>query len=158
MRSALFWFLLTVGCSTFAVGQQAHSAVQEAQQKAKTSERQTDQPQASGAKQQSGGRVLSKLNHSLPLPRNQTHHAAPGATQARSARGIQSSNAAARALSDNHATSNLRSVQLHTAPRPAQSPGNVRHHNSNPAILGGSRNPSVANASALNGTHMSRRP
>jgi hypothetical protein len=159
MRNALIWFLLTVGCSTFAVGQQPHSAVQEAQQTAKTSGRQTDQRQASGAKQPSGGSVLSKANHPLPLPKNQTHRAAPSSTQARSSGAIQSSNTAARALSDNHATSNLRSVQLHTAPRAAaHSPGDVRHHSPNPAILGGSANPSVANTGALNGTRMSRKP
>jgi hypothetical protein len=159
MRNALIWFLLTVGCSTFAVGQQPHSAVQEAQQTAKTSGRQTDQRQASGAKQPSGGSVLSKANHPLPLPKNQTHRAAPSATQARSAGGFQLSNTAASALSDNHAKSNLRSVQLHTAPRAAaHSPGDVRHHSPNPAILGGSANPSVANTGALNGTRMSRKP
>jgi hypothetical protein len=159
MRKALICFFLAVGCSTFAVGQQAHSGVQEAQQKAKTSGRQTDQRQASGPKQPSGGGVLSKTNHPLPLPKPQTHHAAPSATQARSAGAIQSSNTAARALNDNHATSNLRSVQLHTAPRAAaHSPGDVRHHSPNPAILGGSGNSSVANTGGLNGTHMSRRP
>jgi hypothetical protein len=158
MRTALFWFLLTVGCSTFAVGQQAHSGVQEAQQKAKTSGRQTNERQASGAKQPSGGSVLSKATRPLPLPKNEMHHAAPNATQARSAGGIQSSNPAASAPGESHAVSNLRSVQLHTAPRPAQSPGDVRHHNSNPAILGGSGNSRVANTGALNGTHLNRRP
>jgi hypothetical protein len=159
MRNALIWFLLTAGCSTFAVGQQAHSGVQDAQQKAKTSGLQTDQRRSSGAKQRSGGSVLSKASHPLPLPRNQTHHVAPSRTQARSAGGIQSSNTAARALSDNHAMSSLRSVQLHTAPRAAaHSPGDVRHHSPNPAILGGSGNSSVANTGTLNGTHMSRRP
>jgi hypothetical protein len=158
MRTALFWFLLTVGCSTFAMGQQAHSGVPAAQQKAKTSGRQTNERQASGAKQPSGGSVLSKATRPLPLPKNEMHHAAPNATQARSAGGIQSSNTAASEPSESHAVGNLRSVPLHTAPRPAQSAGNVRHHNSNPAILGGSGNSSVANTGALSGTHMNRRP
>jgi len=158
MRTALFWFLLTVGCSTFAVGQQAHSGVQEAQQKAKTSGRQTNERQASGAKQPSGGSVLSKANHPLPLPKSQVHHAVSNMTQARPSGPVQSTNTASTPLRENHAMSNLRSVQLHTVPRSAQSPGNVRHHNSNPAILGGSGNSSVANTGALNGTHMSRRP
>jgi hypothetical protein len=155
MRNALIWFLLTVGCSTFAMGQEARVEPQKSQQNAKTSGQQAGQRRASGAK---GGSVLSKANHPLPLPKNQTHHAAPSATQPRSTGGIQSSNTAARALSDNHAPSNLRSVQLHTAPRAAQLPADVRHHSPNPGILGGSGNSSVANTGALNGTHMSRRP
>jgi len=155
MRTALFWFLLTVGCSTFAVGQQAHYGAQESQQKAKTSERQTGQRQISGASHPRNGSVLPNVNHPLSLPRTETRHAIPNTTQARSAQALQSTNTAATTLRENHATSNL---HFHTAPRPAQSFNNVRHHKPNPAILGGSAKPIAANTGALNGTHMRRRP
>jgi hypothetical protein len=159
MRTAFFCLLLIVNCSTFAAGQEPRSGVQKSQQSGKTSgQQQIGHGQVSGANQAHAGSAPPKATHPLPLPKTGTHHAAPNTTQARSAGALQSTNAAAAALRENHATSNLRSVQLHTAPRPAQSPNNVRHRSPNPAILGGSVSPSAANTGALNGTRMSRRP
>jgi len=84
MRIALFCLLLllTIGCSTFAVGQQAHYGAQESQQKAKTSERQTGQRQISGASHPRNGSVLPNARryasswHDAYLPDTRLNHCA----------------------------------------------------------------------------------
>jgi hypothetical protein len=159
MRTAFFWLLLTVGCSTVAAGQELRPDAQKSQQNAKAAGRQTGRRQLPGVNQLHGRSVLPKASHPLPLPKNETHHATLNTAQARSAGVAQSAkNTASAGLRDTHAPSNVRPVQLHTASRPAQLPNNVRRRSPNPAILGGSASPSATSTGAISGTHVSRRP
>jgi hypothetical protein len=158
MRTVIFCLLLTIGCSTFAASQGLRASAQKSPQNAKTVEQQTAQGQQSAMNQPHGRSMLPKASHPLPLPKNEIHRATPNTTQARSAGVTKSANIASEGLSKMQATSNLRSVQLHAAPRSPQSPSNMHHRSPNPAILSGSTSPSAANTGALNGTHMTRRP
>lgn len=158
MRTAFFCLFLTIGSSTFAAGQEPRSDAQKPPQNAKTSNQHTAHSQESAMNQPRGRSVLPKASHPLPLPKNEIHRAASNTTQTHSAGVAQSASTSSSGLRETHATSNLRSVQLHTAPRPAaQSPSNVHHRSPNPAILG-SPSPTASGTSALNGTRMIRRP
>jgi hypothetical protein len=152
MRTVIFCLLLTTGCSTFAASQELRANAQKSPQNAKTVEQQTAQGQQSAMNQPHG------RSHPLPLPKDEIHRATPNTTQARSAGVTKSANIASAGLSKTQATSNLRSVQLHAAPRSPQSPSNMHHRSPNPAILGGSAKPTASGMSARNGTQVSRRP
>lgn len=71
----------------------------------------------------------------------------------------KSATAAQGGLIQNERVNNTPSVrQPSHAPRIASSLSNVRHRGPNPAFVGGTANSKTANAGAIDGTHMIRRP
>jgi len=71
----------------------------------------------------------------------------------------RSATGAQRELIQNERVNNIPPVRPPShAPRIGSSLSNVRHRGSNPAFVGGAANSKTANAGALDGTHMIRRP
>lgn len=156
MKIALCLVFLTVTNAAFVCASNGATTTSDAraQQNARASSQAADHGRVSQKNHPHSPANSPKPNHPRPLPKNQKHLGLgqPPAAQRSAARAIT-----APVLNKPAGTS--RPVRLSPGPRNfASSPNTVRHHNPNPATLGGSKAPTAANTASVSGTRMSRRP
>ena len=156
MKIALCLVFLTVTNAAFVCASNGATTPSDArpQQNCRASSQAADHGRASQKNHPHSPANSPKLQNPRPLPKNQKH-SRPGQPPA-------AQRSAARANAPpvlNKAAGTSRSVRLSAVPDDsALRPNTVRHHNSNPATLGGSKTPTAANTAAVGGTRMSRRP
>jgi hypothetical protein len=101
----------------------------------------------------------AKSNGANQVPHSRQRYALGSAESPHRSGPDKSATAAQRGLIQNERVNNTPSVRPPShAPRTASSLSNVRHCGPNPAFIGGAANSKMANAGAIDGTHMMRRP
>jgi hypothetical protein len=108
---------------------------------------------------QHGHPSRAKSNGANQLPHTRQRYALGSAVSPHRSEPDKSATAAQRGLIQNERVNNTPSVRPPShAPPSASSLSNVRHRGPNPAFVGGTANSKTANAGAIDGTHMIRRP
>lgn len=101
----------------------------------------------------------AKSNGAKQLPHTRQRYALGSAESPHRSGPDKSATAAQRGLIQNERVNNTPSVRPPSpAARTASSLSNVRHRGPNPAFVGGTANSKMANAGAIDGTQMIRRP